>query len=324
MSDLKRRRPFSSVLFEDVSNLFMFFLPLAIAHNAAWALKPHLTSDPRGPWEILYHGLIDRVFRTDDFNFLFVYGNFALVFIVYWALALSYWALDVFQWPHFLYKYKIQPGKNAPPTINKMATIFISVSLNQLLNIPVSLLIVDLASKRQNGDTRTVPDVYTTFGYLLIAMLSHDFVFYHTHRALHHKKLYKTFHKQHHEYTAPMAATSAYAHPIEYVVANVISVGSGTALAGAPIPVAWLWYVWLVIQTQNDHSGYHFPLVFSPEFHDFHHLRFHTCYGWLHFWDWFYGTDGDFERSGVNKERHFRIKELRSAREIVPDRKKDA
>ena len=33
-------------------------------------------------------------------------------------------------------------------------------------------------------------------------------------------------------------------------------------------------FSWLIVQTLNDHSGYHFPIVFSPEMHDFHHLRF--------------------------------------------------
>ena len=30
----------------------------------------------------------------------------------------------------------------------------------------------------------------------------------------------------------------------------------------------------LSLQVMNDHCGYHFPLHFSPEFHDFHHLKF--------------------------------------------------
>ena len=33
--------------------------------------------------------------------------------------------------------------------------------------------------------------------------------------------------------------------------------------------------------TINDHSGYHFPLAKSPEFHDYHHLKFHECFGVL-------------------------------------------
>ena len=50
-------------------------------------------------------------------------------------------------------------------------------------------------------------------------------------------------------------------------------------------------------------------------------FRFHTSYGWLTFWDWFYGTDIEFQKAAVNKDRHFRIHSTKSAREIVPDLK---
>ena len=48
-------------------------------------------------------------------------------------------------------------------------------------------------------------------------------------------------------------------------------------------------------------------------------LRFHTCYGWLPFWDWFYGTDATFENSLVHSARHERLYTTKSAREIIPD-----
>ena len=85
----------------------------------------------------------------------------------------------------------------------------------------------------------------------------------------------------------------------------------------------------------NDHCGYHFPLHFSPEFHDFHHLksvpetsnhphspthtvykytpiaewklgfypqnRFHTSYGWFGIWDWIHGTDDKFDKSTTHR-----------------------
>ena len=54
-------------------------------------------------------------------------------------------------------------------------------------------------------------------------------------------------------------------------------------------------YPVLSLQVMNDHSGYHFPLSFSPEFHDFHHLKFHTSYGWLGVQDWIHGTDAQFK-----------------------------
>ena len=72
--------------------------------------------------------------------------------------------------------------------------------------------------------------------------------------------------------------------------------------------------------------------------------RFHTCFGFLSFWDWIYGTDQDFEDS-VQSDRHIRQEEqiwkllpywfptnleffcrlqtLKSARELFPDEKKE-
>jgi hypothetical protein len=81
-----------------------------------------------------------------------------------------------------------------------------------------------------------------------------------------------------------------------------MSVSSGALLMGTPLPVMWLWFCmiglqvvgcwllvvgcWLLVlgclavsfadfkfQVMNDHCGYHFPFHFSPEFHDFHHLK---------------------------------------------------
>ena len=37
--------------------------------------------------------------------------------------------------------------------------------------------------------------------------------------------------------------------------------------------------------------------------------RFHTCFGFLSFWDWIYGTDQDFENS-VQSDRHIRQEQL--------------
>ena len=52
----------------------------------------------------------------------------------------------------------------------------------------------------------------------------------------------------------------------------------------------------------------------------FSHYRFHTSYGWLTFWDWFYGTDIEFQTT-VQEKRHFRIHSTKSARQIFPDEK---
>ena len=141
------------------------------------------------------------------------------------------------------------------------------------MGIPASMLNYKTWSERSNADLRFVPGAFETFYTMLVCMLCHDFVFYHGHKLLHHRLLYKYIHKKHHEWQAPIAAAAEYAHPIEHAITGIFSVSSGMIICAAPIPVTWIWLCWITFQVQNDHSGYHFPLMFSPEFHDYHHLK---------------------------------------------------
>lgn len=41
-------------------------------------------------------------------------------------------------------------------------------------------------------------------------------------RFLHHRRLYKYIHKKHHEWTAPIAVTAIYCHPLEHLLSNIL------------------------------------------------------------------------------------------------------
>ena len=43
--------------------------------------------------------------------------------VAYVLGAVFFMALDYARWPHFLYKYKINPGKNAPPEKTKVIKV---------------------------------------------------------------------------------------------------------------------------------------------------------------------------------------------------------
>jgi sterol desaturase/sphingolipid hydroxylase (fatty acid hydroxylase superfamily) len=65
-------------------------------------------------------------------------------------------------------------------------------------------------------------------------------------------------------------------------------------------------------------SGYHLPFLHSPQFHDWHHLKFTECYGACDFMDKFHGTSQKFEQT-VNFKRHKTLFTLKSASELYPD-----
>merc|ERR1712142_1395538 len=172
---------------------------------------------------------------------------------------------------------------------------------------------------RNETDLRELPTLANTLLDILVCIICHDIWFYYGHRMLHHRLIYKHIHKVHHEWTAPIAPAAVYAHPVEHVLTGQVSVTNGIILMGSAIPTAWLWFCLIGLQVMNDHSGYHFPLSFSPEFHDFHHLKFHTSYGWLGVTDWLHGTDSQFHKSEIHDKRHIRLHTTESARELFPD-----
>lgn len=122
-------------------------------------------------------------------------------------------------------------------------------------------------------------------------------------RLFHNPHLYKRFHKQHHEWTAPIGVVATYAHPLEHVVgglfqslqgsvsghltvttpnicsssllqlSNLLPVVIGPVILGSHVSTTCMWYCVALISTTVSHCGYHLPFLPSPEFHDFHHLR---------------------------------------------------
>ena len=66
---------------------------------------------------------------------------------------------------------------------------------------------------------------------------------------------------------------------------------------GSHLLTAWTWYVLALLGTVISHSGYHLPLLPSPEFHDYHHLTFTQCFGVLGILDYLHGTDTHFRLS---------------------------
>uniref|UniRef100_UPI00358F9596 fatty acid hydroxylase domain-containing protein 2 isoform X2 n=1 Tax=Myxine glutinosa TaxID=7769 RepID=UPI00358F9596 len=215
--------------------------------------------------------------------------------IVFWSFNLLLIQLDRTCKPAFLHRYKIQPDKNAPVEWHCLRGAILSVLANQIfISMPMMVLL-------QRWNVIPCGPTLPTFHWVLfevgIHIMLEELLFYYSHRLLHHPAIYRHIHKKHHEWTAPIGITSLYAHPLEHIMSNMIPPLIGPILLGSHLASTMLWFCMALLSTSIAHSGYHFPLLPSPEAHDFHHLKFNQCYGVLGVLDRLHGTDDLFRRS---------------------------
>ena len=170
-----------------------------------------------------------------------------------------------------------------------------------------------------------VPSLFTLCAQLLFCILIDDTLFYWSHRLLHANKwLYRTIHKQHHEFKYSVGLAVEYAHPIEDILSNTLPTVAGALLLGSHASVA-IGYMGIKIwQSIDAHSGFNLPFPLSPwnigpgmdcaSAHDYHHS--HNCGnygGFFSFWDWLCGTDKSYQKylkkeQERKKEKTFQLK----------------
>ncbi|MBN3296239.1 FXDC2 protein, partial [Amia calva] len=185
--------------------------------------------------------------------------------------------------------------------------------------MPMVVAMYCLMKWRGNPCGPELPTFHWVLLELTVSGLLEEILFYYSHRQLfHHPALYKHVHKIHHEWTAPIGVVSLYAHPVEHVLSNMLPVLCGPILMGSHVATTMLWFTMALLVTTISHCGYHLPFLPSPEFHDFHHLRFNQCYGVLGVLDRLHGTDVAFKQSRAY-DRHLLLLSLTPLNESIPD-----
>ena len=113
-----------------------------------------------------------------------------------------------------------------------------------------------------------------------------EIFFYYSHRILHRFRfLYDNVHRVHHQLDKPIGLGALYAHPIEFIVCNLLPMSIGPMVLQTPLLVTLkLWLCFATSFVVVTHSGH------VQNKHLEHHLTLKSAYGSLGFLDWLFSV----------------------------------
>jgi methylsterol monooxygenase len=202
--------------------------------------------------------------------------------IAYFVFATPFTVIDLLGCPEIFRKYKVQPGENLSVSINQVKKCCTSVLFNLLIVIlPCECLMYTVRVWRgcHNHTETHFPWFLVLVAKITLMALLYNIIFFYCHYFLHSPKVYKYFHKVHHEWKAPISISSYYAHPIDHFFVNWLDLAIPPLLLGADSTIITIWYTSVLFITVCHHSGFKLPLLPDPYFHDYHHANFTKNYG---------------------------------------------